>query len=47
MSHFLDSLSHFAVSRCRQSRLVPVVDLASLVQELDEHRRVSPVNVFL
>jgi hypothetical protein len=47
MTHFLDSLGDSTVYRGRQSRLVAVVQLASVVDELRHERSVFPVKLFL
>ena len=47
VAHLLDCLSDLAMGACGKARLVAVVNLASLVQELAQKRRVLPFDVFL
>lgn len=47
MTHLLDGLCHFSMCRSRQARLIPVQNLACLVQELKHHWSVTPVDILL
>ncbi len=47
MAHLLDGFGDFSVRWGWQAWLIPIVDFASLVQELGQHWCIPPVDVFL